>query len=484
MEGANFSFFVVGDEPARLQNLKVDANGDPIRRRQQHRKSRNGCKSCKKRKVKCDEQSPCSNCRKRGIDCSLVGVSKPHGSSAEPPTFKDAAQQCSLPVESEPVCPSTWHQQPEHGQCPQQPAPTPEDWTGIEIIDDSPRSAPTPTIFSNVDLILRHSAADRELIQHFERSTSRFLAMSPTIWSSAVYDAALRNDHLMSAVMLVAAAHINHYLSKDDPKRRPVLQHFVNTLSGLRMALAEKISITNFDAIMGCSLMLIQYRWSYIDLDLSSGVEIADLFLENINLFCGLKDCVMAVVGNQPPGEDFMDHTIWGRILEHSPREKMEQYLFTNKARWHGKQHDFHHCLYCGLGSRDRAGSSPDNVNALSRLIIVLNTIKVAYPDLEGSGMADDIYRYLFTWPPFLTDGFMNQLREHNSVSFLILFYYYAAIVSVYSERIWWMKDRAFFMYETLRGMLDGKCERCTSPAIALGGGDFDWSSNYTTFKT
>ncbi|KAF1956729.1 hypothetical protein CC80DRAFT_492242 [Byssothecium circinans] len=37
------------------------------------KKSRNGCRQCKARRVKCNERSPCSNCIKYGVDCSLLG---------------------------------------------------------------------------------------------------------------------------------------------------------------------------------------------------------------------------------------------------------------------------------------------------------------------------------------------------------------------------------------------------------------------------
>ncbi|EAA32971.2 hypothetical protein GE21DRAFT_6726 [Neurospora crassa] len=39
---------------------------------QPHRKSRTGCSSCKRRKVKCDEEKPCSNCIRFGLPCNLV----------------------------------------------------------------------------------------------------------------------------------------------------------------------------------------------------------------------------------------------------------------------------------------------------------------------------------------------------------------------------------------------------------------------------
>lgn len=45
------------------------------------KKSRKGCTQCKRRRVKCDEQSPCANCVRRGEQCSLTVLS-PSTSSA------------------------------------------------------------------------------------------------------------------------------------------------------------------------------------------------------------------------------------------------------------------------------------------------------------------------------------------------------------------------------------------------------------------
>ncbi|KAI9367226.1 hypothetical protein BJX61DRAFT_538235 [Aspergillus egyptiacus] len=39
--------------------------------RRSHKKSRNGCDQCKRRRIKCDEDNPCSNCARRGMDCSF-----------------------------------------------------------------------------------------------------------------------------------------------------------------------------------------------------------------------------------------------------------------------------------------------------------------------------------------------------------------------------------------------------------------------------
>ncbi|KAE8452079.1 hypothetical protein EG329_002245 [Mollisiaceae sp. DMI_Dod_QoI] len=453
---ANFSFFALGglDEltETRLKDLKVDAHGEPIRKRQQHRKSRHGCPNCKRRKVKCDETQPsCLNCKKRGIECNLPKTTaKPRGRSVEKnlnfPDFQEASLQWPL---------RPWTR-----------TSTGEHTSNIgDVSDDSPAHTPGSTIPGNVELILRRTPAERELIRHFEMFTSRFLALSPTIWYSEVLTAGLHEDYLMSAVMLVAATHINHQLPKDDPGRRPVLYHFLNALSGLRNALTEPITGSRLDAIISCSILLIHHSWSCIDVTLDNQKDIASLFTESFSLFHGLKDCVMAGYA-----QHILSTTAWHKTFAHSPRTTLTEYIRIHKPRDCDFLQKVSHSMLCGLKTYDSACSSADNMNALSRLSLVLHAIKLAYPDIEGSGVADDIYRFLLTWPPFCTKGFMDQVKENNPASLLILLYYYAAIVSVFSGKLWWMRDRALLMYTKLRGMLEGRCEECTGPAIALCG--------------
>ncbi|KAK0448339.1 uncharacterized protein EV420DRAFT_1767359 [Desarmillaria tabescens] len=48
-----------------------------------HHKTRTGCKTCKNRKVKCDEDFPiCKNCTRRGIECVRSTTGTKHGSTA------------------------------------------------------------------------------------------------------------------------------------------------------------------------------------------------------------------------------------------------------------------------------------------------------------------------------------------------------------------------------------------------------------------
>ncbi|KAL0932714.1 C6 zinc finger domain-containing protein [Colletotrichum truncatum] len=61
------------DEVERLENGDKPKMGSGVRgTRIGHKKSRNGCQQCKKRRVKCDESRPCRNCVRHDVKCSLV----------------------------------------------------------------------------------------------------------------------------------------------------------------------------------------------------------------------------------------------------------------------------------------------------------------------------------------------------------------------------------------------------------------------------
>ncbi|KAF9871733.1 hypothetical protein CkaCkLH20_10667 [Colletotrichum karsti] len=66
-------------EVTRLENGSAATNGGKPKlgsgvrgTRIGHKKSRNGCQQCKKRRVKCDENRPCRNCVRHDVKCSLV----------------------------------------------------------------------------------------------------------------------------------------------------------------------------------------------------------------------------------------------------------------------------------------------------------------------------------------------------------------------------------------------------------------------------
>jgi hypothetical protein len=260
---------------------------------------------------------------------------------------------------------------------------------------------------------------------------------------------------------MVAAGHMNYNLSRHHPGRKNALQHVSNALSGLRAALATEMTVNSFESIISCTILLIHYSWTCMEHDLDTDVDIALSFRQTVDHFHGLKDCIVVA-------QDVFVQTAWAKILQRSPKSKLEQYLMKSRATADKLADVFLHCLYCGLRTKVPANASNDNISALSRLILALSVIMISLPDFEGSGVLPEVYRYLFTWPTMCTKGFVLQVSEGNAASLTILLYYYAAVLRVYTEQIWWMRDGATFMFNKLRSKLEGHCDCCIDIPLAL----------------
>lgn len=90
---------------------------------------------------------------------------------------------------------------------------------------------------------------------------------------------------------------------------------------------------------------------------------------------------------------------------------------------------------------------------------------------LEASPIFLDVGRYLFTFPNMNTAGFSG-LRDMSFQGHIVLrqcqvvlLYYFAAVVRFRSERFWWMRQRAIYMFDLIFESLKDKCEVCTGMA-------------------
>ncbi|KAF2147368.1 uncharacterized protein K452DRAFT_6401 [Aplosporella prunicola CBS 121167] len=88
-----------------------------------HKKSRNGCIQCKKRRVKCDEQRPCNHCARHGVECSLTlpdAPAPPHQQQSSSSASRDSRSPIVPVTQPGSVSPLTrpWAWQPP-GSAPQ-----------------------------------------------------------------------------------------------------------------------------------------------------------------------------------------------------------------------------------------------------------------------------------------------------------------------------------------------------------------------------
>ncbi|KAH7360360.1 hypothetical protein BKA65DRAFT_547081 [Rhexocercosporidium sp. MPI-PUGE-AT-0058] len=427
MDTGAFSVFTVG-EKAITPNF--DASGNPLRKRQQHRKSRNGCGNCKQRRVKCDEGLPsCLNCTRRNLQCN-------------PALSLDRTARIEKPLAAHPETPD------QHAPCK------------LSEALPSLSSVLQQSIAIDFESNESWSQDEKTLFRHFRDFTSHTLAMHTDLWRTFMLSSALNDEYLKSAVLLLSSAHINSSLPVNHPNRRPVLEHFANAITGLRIALNDKITAQSFDSIVGCSFLLIHYSWAADESD----PDITSHFREIVGLINGTKNCVVE-------GQDLLQGSALYEVFRHRPGKKLENFNEESATKSTKTSALLYHCLLCGLGTKKAAGASPDNTHAVEKLLIVLRAIEFSRHDPERSGVFHDIVRYLFTWPLQCTKGFMEQLEDQEPVSMLALLYYYAAAVNITSGKVWWMQNRAQLIYSSLKSRLEGQCSQCTDPAIALADG-------------
>lgn len=247
MDG-NFSFFALPVSAGRVPEkvlLQVDPEGNPLRKRQTHHKSRSGCATCKRRKFKCDETKPaCLNCTKRKFPCSfkihlepkdvhpkrriqaLPSSGSPQNSAFDSLVFLDRDQKessertlsCIYPYSASGYgvavrdiwkCWTTCQLVPYTGQALNPPlkwnkaldkhardhrdgvaCPTCFHRAGVppeaRIIDEADSTGDITPLRNLLDLAPDISSTEKELLLHFEESTADNLALSTCLWRTVV----------------------------------------------------------------------------------------------------------------------------------------------------------------------------------------------------------------------------------------------------------------------------------------------------------
>ncbi|KAJ5312144.1 hypothetical protein PENANT_c011G00779 [Penicillium antarcticum] len=206
----------------------VGPGGGPPRK--SHTKSRNGCKTCKRRHIRCDETFPqCRNCTKHNCRCDYQDVAAGSGSPPTPRRGPDLLMSPDIEAEIE-----NWHRTgvppyPELLQCPR------SGWSGL----------------SRADLRLIHHIIGLSIDLH-RRGLS-----GCTVWAQKMPNflaIALSSDFVMSAILGLSAFHLS-FMTGDQETKQLAYRHKVTALQGLQNALGS-FSKDNCDAILAASVLL------------------------------------------------------------------------------------------------------------------------------------------------------------------------------------------------------------------------------------
>ncbi|KAL5358519.1 hypothetical protein BJX96DRAFT_146717 [Aspergillus floccosus] len=161
--------------------------------RRSHRKSKNGCLQCKRRKVKCDEGRPtCNKCNMHGVYCSYADTDGGRESSHSNSTLE-------LP-------PADQHSRASSSQLPIEQS--------IQI-DPPPATRPNLSLSSFSDL----EVLDLELLHHYTTSTCYTLSRAPAvqaIWRDEAPRVGFTMPFVLHGLLALSALH----LARSNPSRR------------------------------------------------------------------------------------------------------------------------------------------------------------------------------------------------------------------------------------------------------------------------
>ncbi|KAH8786800.1 hypothetical protein F5882DRAFT_403622 [Hyaloscypha sp. PMI_1271] len=271
--------------------------------------------------------------------------------------------------------------------------------------------------------------------------SSRIPLSQPFLTSSPKFRANLaQNEFLMHAIFLVTATHLQYLQPHETRHRIVALQNLSQALPGFRNAIdklsgSKEYSMEMAEALIACSLLLLQYSWNF-----DSEVWNRDGTLTG--LYRGMMAITLSCLDEVREGS-------LSPMLRYSPRLHIEQRMRIAGTAY--KVDDVPlHILSCTKISNIQPENSSDFLNPIERLNSILWALG---PDRSGSANLD-------LELPAARLVTMNDGRAQT-----LLLYWFAAISRLRSERFWWMKKRALYLFDEVSLGLGNRCVECTSRA-------------------
>ncbi|OJJ63801.1 hypothetical protein ASPSYDRAFT_83844 [Aspergillus sydowii CBS 593.65] len=198
--------------------------------RKSHTKSRYGCKTCKRRHIRCDETFPqCRNCTKHNCRCDYMDVATVHDESTSVRKVPDLLMSAEIEVEIK-----NWH------------------LTGLPPFPELmhfPRNCWSK--LSRTDLRLIHHIIGLSIDLH-RRGLS-----SCTIWAQKMplfLSIAISNDFVMSSILTLSAGHLA-WITRNQETKQLAFHHRGTAIQGLQNAIGA-FSRDNSDGILAASILL------------------------------------------------------------------------------------------------------------------------------------------------------------------------------------------------------------------------------------
>ncbi|KAK7397659.1 hypothetical protein QQX98_012970 [Neonectria punicea] len=421
--------------------------------RRPHRKSRNGCFNCKRRKVKCDEVKPvCSNCVRFGIPCDFAPLPPP----SEDPAPKGSAVEVGANHGGEPS--TALRRGPGRPRKDwatlAKPLPQPAERTGTSPSSTVTTPASTSTVSESIPCSF--NVADAELLLQFITHTASSLHDSPDtnssiarFWGRNVPQIGISYHFVLHLTYGLAGYHLAFSETSNGDRHAQYLalarHHSETGLVELNRTLPS-LDETNCGALY-VSAVLVCYcafaagpigvtdllvcnvddtapqRW----LPLIHGVRLIRQTIEPATLFTGLME---PLGGSPEPDEDTRPMYLIGgfpHVEWVEPVEKLRKWL--------------------------ESYDTPDTIIYLRALSSLSDIYEANYGDRNGRYSGGTENKFVFGWLYRMHDLFVACLQRKEPQALLILAYYVPLLKTL--KKCWFIEGWAKHLLGSIRGMLN-----------------------------
>ncbi|KAL4874573.1 hypothetical protein BJY04DRAFT_11765 [Aspergillus karnatakaensis] len=420
-----------------------------MRHRRSHRKSKDGCLVCKKRKIKCDEAKPsCANCVNFGVSCSFDHRSTSSNITSPIVPFNNESSTPTRRGRGRPRKDWTTAARERQIERPTVTASEPS------LNESLPRHQ-TPPSPSRAD----HSSlniADLELLIHFTSHTGPSLAHPDPadnsiarFWSYNVPRLGLSYHTVLHLVLGLSAYHLAYSAHTPEKNARYLTladHHSSSGLSELTKAL-QSIDNSNCGALYVCAVLVsfctfaagptdqddllvcnISNQAAHSWMSVVQGVRLIRETFEPSVLFSGLTEPLA-------PAHDESPAPLQPRCIEFGfPRVDWEEPV---------------HRLRDFLGS----SSDPDTAICLEAFHVVERIYEASYSKSDGSINCQARYKFVFLWLYAMDNQFVRCLQQKHPLSLLVLAYYAFLLTTL--QRDWFIQSWPTHILNRIQELID-----------------------------
>ncbi|KAL2858490.1 hypothetical protein BJY01DRAFT_399 [Aspergillus pseudoustus] len=388
--------------------------------RRSHKKSRNGCDQCKRRRVKCDEDRPCLNCSRRGMDCTFEsrGSATPPGRANDFGILSDIRGRVLATSDSD------------------VPDPRPSSQDPFRLFNDR--------LSEGTWVPQEWTSQDPELMHHYTLHTSKTFAGRPQmqeIWQVVIPEIAYSYEFLMHGLLGLSALHLaclkperySHYLAGAG-------FHMSLGLRSYRRILLSPSSDNCYALFCFSSLIMVYIYASPTD---SPGSHIGN-GLESIVELLGLCRGTLVLL---PYFEHIRNSRLEPLFLrdfgqdDANPPNRRQTPLFEDLTPHVTDLHTLITSEIPNITERDPF------LQALARLKASFNTIENAETPLECG--------LLYVWPLSVEEQFFSLLRQRHPIALVLLSFYCAQLRAF--ENYWFVGRQGAVWLGHVEAALEGR---------------------------